>query len=129
MGRQPKANNDFLTDLELSLMNIIWREGPSTVHDVQVHLKHQKTYAYTTISTILRVLKQKNFLSTTSFGAAHIYRAEIKKEDYNLRVLNSIIEDLFSGSPILLIQQLIDSNKLNNTELDKVQEMIKRKKM
>ena len=124
MGRESKPSNNSLTDFELNIMTIIWKEGPSTVHDVQANLKKQKTYAYTTISTVLRLLKKKGFLSTTSLGRTHIYRAEVKKDSYRLRILRTLIEQLFSDSPISLIQSLIEGYQLDEEELNAFQNIL-----
>lgn len=129
MGRKPKKTDGSLTDFELDVMNIIWGEGPSTVHDVQAHFrkKNHKTYAYTTLSTILRLLEKKGFLSTTSFGRTHVYRVKIKREDYISKALNSLMDRLFLGSQTLFIRKFIEENKLSNKELNEIQEVIKRK--
>ena len=69
MGRKLKENKGFLTDFELSIMCIIWAEGPSTVHDVLFHINGKgRVYAYTTISTTLRILVKRSFFRRLLLG-------------------------------------------------------------
>jgi predicted transcriptional regulator len=53
-----------LTTTELEMMNVIWRIGSCTVSQVQEALRPQRELAYTSISTIIRILEQKGFLTS-----------------------------------------------------------------
>ena len=61
----------LLTEVELELMGILWRLGEGTVSDVAQGLPAERKLAYTSVSTILRILEQKK-LSRAEKKAAGI---------------------------------------------------------
>lgn len=48
-----------LTVVEHELMEILWKIGEGSVRDVMNHLSKDRALAYTSVSTILRILQQK----------------------------------------------------------------------
>ncbi|WP_256588219.1 BlaI/MecI/CopY family transcriptional regulator, partial [Pseudomonas sp. GW460-R15] len=64
--------------------------------------------AYTSISTILRILEQKGILKTRKEGRGHIYIPILKKADYESRAVKHMVEKVFDGAPMALVRQLID---------------------
>ena len=71
MGRKKKTS-EMLTDFELQIMTVIWKLRSATVTDVVEKLSGED-YAYTTISTMMRLLEQRGILSTVKNGKTHIY--------------------------------------------------------
>ncbi|HEY0706619.1 MAG TPA: BlaI/MecI/CopY family transcriptional regulator, partial [Polyangia bacterium] len=57
-----------LTEVELELMTILWQLGGGTVNEVMAALPEGRTLAYTSVSTILRILEQKGVLSAEKVG-------------------------------------------------------------
>ena len=47
-----------LTATELEMMNVIWRIGPCSVLQVVEQLRPERELAYTSVSTIVRILEQ-----------------------------------------------------------------------
>ena len=130
MGRRPKKDMGILTDFELLFMAVIWREGPSTVHDVLFYINRDEegaSYAYTTISTTLRILVNKGFLSTLPFGRSRIYSSNISREVYSLKVLNAFADSLYGGSNFELIQVAFRESHFKDSELATLQEILSEK--
>ena len=63
MGEQKK---DTLTNLELQIMQVIWKRGSSDVSAVQAGLEQE--LAYTTVQTMLNILTRKGKLKRTLRG-------------------------------------------------------------
>jgi len=53
-------------------MEILWRLGDGTVHAVVAELPSERKLAYTSVSTMLRILQQKNIV-TIKKSAANIF--------------------------------------------------------
>ena len=70
MARPRSEENKPLTDTEIQIMNILWEIGDGTVHDVLEELSKalKKKYAYTTASTLLRVLEKKGAVTSKKAG-------------------------------------------------------------
>src|SRR5688572_10101558 len=97
------AENDrLLTDAELELMAVLWKLGESSVHDVQAALGDER--AYTTISTLLRILEQKGFVTSRPDGRRHLYAPAVERADYEGRNLGKLVTALFEGSAASLVR-------------------------
>ena len=102
-----------LTATELEMMNVLWRLGPSTVSQVQAALRPQRELAYTSVSTIVRILEQKGFVLSQKAGRGHLYSPAIAKEDYQALSLEHLVSTVFDDTPGLLVQRLLDSQRLS----------------
>ncbi len=124
MGRNKKTT-DFLSDLELQIMNVVWRLRSATVHDVIERLP-RNDYAYTTISTVMRVLEQKGALSPVKNGKSHIYVPQFSREKYEMKALEKMIDELFQGEPTHLVRRLLQIVENQPAELAEIQNYIEK---
>lgn len=124
MRKTKEAKDKLLTETELELMTILWKLGEGSVNDVLEHLPKERNLAYTTVSTILRILEQKGVLKTRKEGRGHIYIPKIKKADYEAKTLKHVVDRVFDGTPVALVRQLLDTVKLNETELKELRKLI-----
>ncbi|MCO5141914.1 MAG: BlaI/MecI/CopY family transcriptional regulator [Oligoflexia bacterium] len=113
-----------LTEVELELMSIIWKLKEASVADVQVALPENRPLAYTSISTILRILEQKEILKTRKVGRGHIYIPVLQKSEYESRALKHVIENVFDGTPVALVKQLLGSVQIKKNELEELKKLI-----
>ena len=104
----------LLTDAELELMNLLWSRGGATARELVSHLPDDR--AYTTISTLLRILVDKGFCTTEPAGRAHRYVPAITRSEYQLRKLGAVVSGLFEGSPVDLVRQLVRSETMTDAE-------------
>jgi predicted transcriptional regulator len=116
-----------LTATELEMMNAIWQLGSCTVSQVQQSLRPERELAYSSVSTIVRILEQKGFVTGIKAGRGHMYSAAIAKHDYQALSLEHVVKQLFDDTPSLLVQRLLDSNKLTEKELGKIRALLHRK--
>lgn len=117
-----------LTPVELELMDILWKIGEGTVHDVIAKLPYNRQLAYTSVSTMLRILQQKNILSAKKLNRQHIYRPLISKQLFANHSVKKIIKQVFSGNSVDLVAHLVDKNKLSLDQIQKIQELLDNKK-
>ncbi len=114
----------LLTEAELELMHVLWSHGPSTVRYVHRHISASREVAYTTIATVLKVLADKGFASTSKDGRALIYTAAVAEDRYAQRGVKHLVERLFSGNPVSLVRSLVASETLSADEIDELQALI-----
>ncbi|MBY0372320.1 BlaI/MecI/CopY family transcriptional regulator [bacterium] len=114
----------MLTETELELMSILWKLGEGTVSDVQRLLPQERALAYTSISTILRILEQKKVVKTRKEGRGHIYIPLLKKEAYEARAVRHVVDRVFDGAPVGLVRQLLTSVKLKEKEWEQIKALI-----
>lgn len=124
---KPKAApGKLLTETELELMNLLWRLGEGTVSDVMEQLPQERKLAYTSVSTILRILEQKGILEARKEGRGHVYVPVLKKSDYEAKTVKHVVERVFDGVPVAMVRQLLDTVKLNESDLLELRSLIDR---
>ena len=104
-------------------MQILWDIGQGFVKDIIEHLPDPKP-AYNTVSTIVRILETKGFVSHNAFGNSHEYFPTIAKKDYTEAYLNSIIKDYFSDSFKEMVSFFTRDKDMNIEELEEIRKMI-----
>ncbi len=117
-----------LTPVELELMEILWKIGQGSVHDVLKHLPKKRKLAYTSVSTMLRILEQKKIVNIKKIGRSHIYIPILNKHVFATEHLSKIIQQAFAGSSIQLVTYLLNKNDINPQELDELQMILNHKK-
>ena len=127
MAKKAKAIEKPLTATELEMMNVLWRIGPASVHQVVEALLPQRQLAYTSVSTIVRILEQKGYVRSRKEGRGHLYEPTIQKEAYQVASLQHLVSNVFDGTPTLLVQRLVDSEQIDPEELDAIRRALKKK--
>lgn len=122
--KKNKSNEKLLTDVELELMTILWQLGEGAVADVLDHLPKNRDLAYTSVSTILRILEQKEIVKTRKEGRGHIYIPALKKTEYETKTLKHVVDRVFDGTPVALVRQLLDSVSVDESEIAELKKII-----
>ena len=116
----------MLTDVELELMSILWKLSEGSVHEVIEALPGDRKLAYTSVSTILRILEQKGVVTTRKEGRGHIYIPQLKKTDYEARAVRHVVDRVFDGTPLSVVRQLLGSGDLKAQDLQELKALIQR---
>lgn len=122
--KKQKLNVEPLTDVELEMMLIIWKHGPCTVNQIMERLPQGRDLAYTSVSTMVRILEQKNFVTSTKEGRAHLYMAAVDKEAYENRAVSDVISKVFEGEPTALVRSLFANRVLTKDAIDEIRKLI-----
>jgi predicted transcriptional regulator len=125
--RNSRGHRKPLTATELEMMNVIWRIGPCSVAQVLEQLSPTRGLAYTSVSTIVRILEQKEYVTSEKAGRGHLYSAAVAKEDYQAISLRHLMDNVFEGAPTLMVKRLLDSNALTEEELSQIKSLLRRK--
>ena len=122
--KKTKHTEKLLTEVEFELMSILWRLGEGSVSDVIEQLPKDRELAYTSVSTILRILEQKAVLGIRKEGRGHIYIPYLKKTEYEAKTVKDVVERVFEGTPAALVKQLLDSGNIGDKELAEIKKLI-----
>ncbi|MCU4165684.1 BlaI/MecI/CopY family transcriptional regulator [Carboxylicivirga caseinilyticus] len=110
-----------LTKAEEEVMQILWKIGEGTVKDILDGFV-EKQPAYTTVATVLKVLKKKEVVDNRAVGNTYIYYPQITKEDYSSFQMKHLLNNYFGGSFKRLATFFA---KDNNMDLDELEFMLK----
>ena len=109
-------------------MEILWQQGEGTVRDVLALLAKSRDLAYTSVSTILRILEQKGMLSIKKDGKQHIYKPTFSKQTYAGYSINHVVKRIFADNPVEMVAHLVDHKKLSLDEINAIQKLLDAKK-
>src|SRR4051794_20383151 len=111
-----------LTNAEHRIMEVLWARGSATVAEV-VEALHDKD-AYTTILTLMRILKVKGYLSTRKEGRAHVFTPRVDRDTAARKAVHQLLSKFFSGSPSELVLSFLREEELTPGELDELKRKI-----
>ena len=111
-----------LTNAEHRIMEVIWAKGSATVADVVEALGGKD--AYTTILTLMRILKDKGFLSTRKEGRAHVFTPRVDRDTAARKAVHQLLSKFFAGSPTELVLSFLREEELTPEELDEIKRKI-----
>jgi len=112
-----------LTKAEEEIMQILWDLDKGFVKDIIQELPDPKP-AYNTVSTIVRILEKKGFVSHQAFGNAHEYYPLVNKEDYTKAYIKSIMKDYFSDSFKEMVSFFTKDENMTIEELEAIRKLL-----
>lgn len=122
-----KKKSDLLTEVELEFMNELWALGEGTVRDVLARLPEDRNLAYTSAATILRILEQKNFVTSRKEGKRHVYIPSLARDTYQSRTLRDLSAKLFDDTPATLVARLLSDEELTEEALGQIRALVDRR--
>jgi len=118
----PRKKNLTLTNGEHRIMEVIWAKGSATVADVVEALKGED--AYTTILTLMRILKDKGYLTSRKEGRAFVFVPKVDRDTVAKKAVNQLLSKFFAGSPSELVLSFLREEELTPGELDAIKRKI-----
>lgn len=113
-----------LTEVELELMNLLWKRGEASVNDVLADLPKTRKLAYTSVSTILRILEQKGVLAARKEGRGHVYVPKLSKQVFEAKMIKYMTTQVFDGAPVALVKQLLEVEEISSDDLKAIRKML-----
>ncbi|MBV8369104.1 MAG: BlaI/MecI/CopY family transcriptional regulator [Candidatus Eremiobacteraeota bacterium] len=114
-----------LTDAELRLMEVLWRDGPAKVSDV-VDALPPPALSYSSVLTTLRILERKGYVAHEQLDRAYLYRAVVAREAAAETAVGHLVNRFFSDSPVELALQLVERDRPSEDELQRLRALIER---
>src|SRR3954452_17982049 len=110
--RSPKAPDFVLSDLQLSLMRVIWSRPSATAADVVSELRTTRPLAHTTVATLLSRLEKRGLLAATREGRQVTYRAAVSRQAVRRSMISALLAGLFDGEVRGLLSHLVDQRDI-----------------
>ena len=113
-----------LTHAELEVMQILWEKKKALVREVLDEMPEPKP-AYNTVSTVIRVLEKKGFVSHKAFGTTYQYFPLVRKREYTKGYMDTVMTNFFGGSIHQMLSFLNDTKSVSISELEEIIRMMK----
>ena len=119
MAKQPKP-----TQAELEILSVIWERETATVREVHEVLNELKPTGYTTVLKLLQLMDEKGLVERDKANRAHIYRAKIQQNETGKQMLSDVMQKVFGGSALKLVQQVLETETTTAEDLKQIRKMI-----
>ena len=113
-----------LTKTEERIMQIIWDLGRCLVKEIIEKMPDEPKPPYNTISSVVRLLESKGFLSYKAYGKTYEYFPIISKEEYGQRTFRKVFANYFDSSIESLLSFMVKEENLTAEEIEKLKSLI-----
>lgn len=121
MARTPQD----ITDAELAVLQILWRDGPSTIRSIADCLYPEgKASHYATVQKLLERLESKECVERDRKALVHVFAASIEREELVGRRLRAVAEQLCEGSWTPLLTHLVRTEKLTANDRQALRQLV-----
>jgi predicted transcriptional regulator len=112
------------TEKELEILQVLWKEGPSTVREINDELSKDREVGYTTTLKFLQIMFDKGLVSREKAGKTHIYQAVLSEKQAQQSLVNDLLDNAFKGSAMKLVMGALGSRKSSRKELDAIRKYL-----
>ena len=116
-----------LTKAEERIMQVIWKLQKAFVKDIIDELEEEPKPPYNTISSIVRLLEKKGYISYKAYGKTYEYFPAITKEDYTKTTFSKMFSGYFDSSPASLLSFMVKEEKLSAADIAELKALIDKK--
>ncbi len=114
-----------LTKAEEQVMQLLWKLRKGFVKDVIAEMPEPKP-AYNTVSTIIRILETKGFVSHKAYGNTYEYFPTVTKKEYTKNFMKGFVKNYFENSYQQMVSFFAKENELTLTQLDELKEFMEK---
>lgn len=108
----------------MEVLQVVWELGEASVSQVHERILERRKTAYTTIMTTMKNLTKKGFLSYRAEGVSYLYAATRPAEEVRSGMLENLLDKVFKGSSVALVQTLVQQERLSDTEKQEIRNLI-----
>ena len=110
------------TDAELTILQVLWGRGPSTVREVHDALGNDT--GYTTALKTMQIMTEKGLVLRDESNRSHLYRAAVQAEPTQRRLLKEFVDKAFNGSSVQLAMRALSAKRPTAEELAEVRRLL-----
>jgi predicted transcriptional regulator len=119
-----KKKEHQLTELQLEILGVIWKNKRATVVEVQEALAPRRI-ARKTVATLMTRLEQHGVLTHNVEGREYVYRALVTRAQVRRASLRSIIDRLFDGSAPALVSFALEESETSPEALAEAKRLLR----
>lgn len=122
-----KRKRPAMSPAETEVLRLVWESRQATVQQVYDALPANRKITYVTVATLLRRLEEKGYLKHRVRGKAFVYTPAANKEDVIKRTINDLVQRLFGGNPVPLMQHLALHSEMSDEDIERLRDLAKKK--
>ena len=119
-----RTKSPTLTEAELRIMRVLWSRQRATVSEVTEALQDEAGLAYTTVLTMLQILKKKGYVTHEKVGRAFVYSPVVARDAARRDAVAHMVKRFFNNSVELLVLNILENEKITAKELKRLKKLI-----
>lgn len=116
-----------LTENELDVMKVLWKEAPLKVAEILERLKRHPKPAYTSLLTLVQAMERKGYIAHEQDGKAYSYSPKLHERIFTSGEIKRVAKRLFNGSPFALAVNLVKDEHLSQEEIKRLRQLLEGK--
>ncbi len=112
------------TEVELSILGILWEQGPSTARQIHNIIIQSRETNYSTTVKMLSVMLEKELVKRDDSQRPQIFRAAASQKRTQTKILKDVIQKVYDGSTGSLVLQALSSQKATKEELAEIRKLL-----
>lgn len=114
------------TELELTILRVLWDAGPSSVRQVTRILNQTRRTGYTTVLKMFQIMHEKGLVARDESQRPQIYRPQYSREQTQRQLLRDLADRAFGGSTRALVMQALSTKKSTPEDLEAIEKLLDR---
>jgi len=106
-------------------MQILWRLKRGFIKEILEKFDEPRP-AYSTVSTIIRILQEKGFVNYKVYGRTFQYFPVISKDDYRKTQMSSFVRNYFSNSYQKMVSFFAREDSITVKDMEDIMAMMKK---
>lgn len=102
-------------------MQLIWKNEQMYFRDIMNAFSDPKPHQ-NTVSTFLKILVDKNYLSTEKIGRIFLYKPSLDYETYKRMAVKKLLDNYFDNSSTLLVKLMLNEKIMSQKDIETILE-------
>jgi len=112
-----------LTRVEEQIMALLWERRRAFVNEL-IEMMPEPKPAYSTVSTTIRILERKGFVSHKKLGRTFQYFPLVAQEQYLSNSLTRLSSMFFQNSYANVVNFFAEQGKLRRKDIEEIEELL-----
>jgi BlaI family penicillinase repressor len=112
------------TKLELSILKVLWQNGPGTVREIHAIVHESKPTAINTILRMLQIMTEKELVTRDDTVRPQVYRARYSEQQTQTHLVKDLVQRAFDGSVKAMVMRALATRKPSPKTLKAMEELL-----
>ena len=114
------------TQVELQILRVLWRLGPSTVRQAHVALSSHRDTGYSTTLKMMQVMTAKGLLRKDDSRKPQVYQPAMSEEQAQTSLVDDLVLRAFDGAADKLVLRAVASRRISTGELSEIRKLLRK---
>ena len=128
MRRRKEKNTTRPIDLELSILQVLWKREAGSVREIlhDYNCGRTEEVGYTTILKMLQIMTEKGLVERDDTVRPQVYRASRSQDQTQRQLVSDLLERAFEGSAKRLVMQALSARSASEKDLAQIEQLLDR---